>query len=243
MSAPLRGRIALVTGATSGIGRASAITLARAGAQVVATGRRAAELEHGIGATGLCEGSIRAIAGDLDDPAFTAQLVREAGPIDILSNNAGTLSYAPLLDLTDAECEAMFRTNVLATLRLSRQVAAGMVQRGGGHIVMMTSLAAREIYRFGVIYAATKHALTAIASGMRLELQGQGVRVTEIRTGMVATHMRDRVSHPEVLATVGARKYDPLTAQEVADVVLMALTTPENACLDLIEMRPRKAAT
>ena len=103
MSAPLRGRIALVTGATSGIGRASAITLARAGAQVVATGRRAAELELVIGETGLCEGSIRAIAGDLDDPAFTAQLVREAGPIDILSNNAGTLSYAPLLDLTDAE--------------------------------------------------------------------------------------------------------------------------------------------
>jgi NADP-dependent 3-hydroxy acid dehydrogenase YdfG len=117
-----------------------------------------------------------------------------------------------------------------------------MIERGSGHIIMMSSMAAREVFRFGVIYCATKHALTAITSGLRLELQSKGLKVTEIRPGTVATEMRDHLSHPEVLAAMKARKFDPLTSEEVADAVIFAATTPPNACADMIEIRPRGTA-
>ncbi len=242
MTAFLQGKLALVTGASSGIGRATAAALAREGAEVIATGRRERELqalaEQGKGAGGR----IRPVAGDLDEAAFVRSLAEQAKDADILVNSAGTLTYAPLLDMTDDEIDAMFRTNVIATLRLSRLVGANMAARGSGQIIMITSLAAREVYRFGVVYCATKHALTAITTGLRIELQSQGIKVHEIAPGMVATAMRDNISHPAVLAAISGRKFEPLTAEEVADAVIYAATVAPNLCPDLIELRPRGAA-
>jgi NADP-dependent 3-hydroxy acid dehydrogenase YdfG len=152
------------------------------------------------------------------------------------------LTYAPLLEMTDEEIDAMFRTNVIGTLRLSRLVGADMAARSRGRIIVITSLAAREVYRFGVIYCATKHALAAIATGLRLELQSQGVRVHEIAPGMVATQLRDNIAHPQARAMIAKRKYAPLTAEEVADVVVYTATAAPNLCPDLIELRPQGAA-
>src|SRR5262249_5892612 len=90
-------------------------------------------------------------------------------------------------DMTDADCETMFRTNVLASFRITHRVAKSMVERRRGRIIVMTSIAAREVYRLGVIYCATKHALSAFARGLRIELQGHGIKVTEIAPGMVDT--------------------------------------------------------
>jgi NADP-dependent 3-hydroxy acid dehydrogenase YdfG len=112
MSERLKGKLALVTGASSGIGRACAVALAREGAEVIATARRRDRLQAMEGAVGA--GTIRGFAGDIDDIGFVRELAAHAAAANLLVHNAGVLSYAPLMDLTDAECEAMFRTNVMS---------------------------------------------------------------------------------------------------------------------------------
>ena len=105
----------------------------------------------------------------------------------------------------------------------------------------MSSIAAREVYRLASVYCATKHALSALARALRLELQGFGIKVTEVAPGMVDTDIRVGSDHPDVLASVANRKFKPLTAQEVADAVVYALQANPNCCPDLIELRPQGA--
>jgi NADP-dependent 3-hydroxy acid dehydrogenase YdfG len=237
MAGPLEGKSALVTGASAGIGRACAVALAGAGAKVIATGRRSAELQSLKSKTGA-----QTIAGDLNDAAFAAELAAAAGEAEIFVNNAGTLKYAPFLEMSDEDCEEMFRTNVLAALRMSRLVGQAMVRRRRGHIIVMTSIAAREVYQLGLIYCATKHALSAMARGLRLELQGAGIRVTEVAPGMVDTGIRATSDHPRVLEAIKSRRFSPLTSEEVAEAVLYAAQAAPNCCPDLIELRPRGSA-
>lgn len=239
MGVPLSGKTALVTGASAGIGKATAAALVEAGAKVIATGRRQDALDELKSQYGS---SIETVAGDLNDAGFVARLACGARDVDIFVNNAGVLKYAPLMDLTDADSEWMFRTNVLAALRVTQAVARSMVERGGGHIIVMTSIAAREVYPLGVLYCATKHALSAIARGLRLELQGHGIKVTEIAPGMVDTDIRRFSDHPRVIAALNARKFDPLTPQEVAEAVVFAAQAAPNCCPDLIELRPKGSA-
>ena len=237
MAAALSGKQVLVTGASAGIGRACAVALARAGAKVIATGRRAAELES-LGK----EIPVQTLAGDLNDAGFAEDLAAAAREADLFVNNAGILKYAPFLEMTDEDCEAMFRTNVLAAFRISRLVARSMVRRGRGHIIVMTSIAAREVYQLGVIYCATKHALSAMARGLRIELQSQGIRVTEVAPGMVDTGIRATSDHPRVLEAIQKRRFSPLSSEEVAEAVLYAAQAAPNCCPDLIELRPRGSA-
>jgi NADP-dependent 3-hydroxy acid dehydrogenase YdfG len=240
--ARLDGKKVLVTGASAGIGRACALALAKLGAAIVATGRREAELASLVREIEGKGGKCRAVAGDLNDRAFVARLVEEAGELDILVNNAGVLTYAPALDMRPEESEAMFRTNVLAALDVALAVARGMAKRKRGHIVMMTSTAARATYRLGVVYCASKAALSSLAQGLRLELQAEGIRVSEVAPGMVDTEIRATSTHPAVQTALKARTIAPLTAEEVAQAVVYAVTAPENCCPDLIELRPRGAA-
>ena len=237
MPTGLSGKQVLVTGASAGIGRASAVALTRAGAKVIASGRRVAELEKL-----KKEISVQTVAGDLNDKAFAEELASAARDADIFVNNAGILKYAPFLEMSDEDCEAMFRTNVLAAFRISRLVAQSMVRRGRGHIIVMTSIAAREVYNFGLIYCATKHALSAMARGLRIELQSQGIKVTEIAPGMVDTQIRHTTDHPRVLDAFKARRFSALSADEVAEAVVYAAQAAPNLCPDFIELRPRGSA-
>jgi 3-hydroxy acid dehydrogenase/malonic semialdehyde reductase len=240
MSESLSGKLALVTGASAGIGRATAVGLVEAGARVLATGRRKAELDA---LAKQCGGqAVEVVAGDLNDAAFVAELAVRAADVDIMVSNAGILTYAPLMDMTFDETEEMFRTNVLASFRVTHAVARSMMERRRGHIIVMTSIAAREVYRLGVIYCATKHALSAIARGLRLELQEYGIKVTEIAPGMVDTDIRATSNHPRVLAALNARKFSALTPQEVADAVVFAARNEHNCCPDLVELRPLGSA-
>ena len=240
--ARLDGQTALVTGASAGIGRACALALAELGASIIATGRRQGELDSLARAIAAKGATCRTVAGDLGDRAFVARMVEEAGALDILVNNAGVLTYAPALDMRYEESEAMFRVNVLAALDVALAVARGMAQRKRGHIVMMTSTAARATYRLGVVYCASKAALSSLAQGLRLELQAHGIRVSEVAPGMVDTEIRATSTHPVVQAALQTRTITPLTADEVAQAVAYAVTAPENCCPDLIELRPRGAA-
>jgi len=237
VSAPLAGKAVLVTGASAGIGRATAAALARAGAKVIATGRRQAELD-----ALKKQVSVHTMAGDLNDTSFVDELAATARDVDIFVNNAGILKYAPLLEMEDADCEAMFRTNVLSAFRITKAIAKSMVKRRRGHIIVMSSTAAREVYPLGGIYCGTKHALSAITRGLRLELQGHGIKVTEIAPGMVDTGIRAGSDHPRVLEALKGRKFAPLTADEVAQAVVYAAQAAPNCCPDLIELRPQGAA-
>jgi NADP-dependent 3-hydroxy acid dehydrogenase YdfG len=240
MSTPLSGKAVLVTGASAGIGRASAIALAQAGAKIIATGRRKRELDT---LAKECSGSaVATIAGDLNDARFVDDLAEMARDVDILVNNAGILKYAPLMDMTDKDCEDMFRTNVLASFRVTLAVARSMMERRRGHLIIMTSIAAREVYQLGVIYCATKHALSAFARGLRIELQGHGIKVTEIAPGMVDTGIRASSDHPRVLEALKVRKFEALTSGEVAQAVVYAAQAAPNCCPDLIELRPQGSA-
>jgi NADP-dependent 3-hydroxy acid dehydrogenase YdfG len=237
--AGLDGKRVLITGASAGIGRATAIALARAGATVVASGRETDRLQS---LKPACGGAVETIAGDLDDAGFARDLAVQAGAVDIFVNNAGILTYAPILEIDDAACEAMFRTNVLAALRIAQLVARGMVERKSGHIIVMTSTGAREVWPVGTVYCATKHALSAITRGLRLDLQLHGIKVTEIAPGTVDTTIRDNSRHPRVLEALQARKFKPLAVEEVAQAVLYAASAAPNLCPDLIELRPKGAA-
>lgn len=240
MSAPLAGKAVLVTGASAGIGRATAAALAHAGAKVIASARRHAELD--ALRRQYSQHSIETIAGDLNDAHFVDRLAEAGRDADVFVNNAGILKYAPLLEMEDADCEAMFRTNVLSAFRITKAIAKSMVKRRRGHIIVMSSSAAREVYQLGGIYCGTKHALSAIARALRLELQGHGIKVTEIAPGMVDTAIRASSDHPRVLEALKARKFAPLTADEVAQAVVYAAQAAPNCCPDLIELRPQGAA-
>ncbi len=232
----LKGRTAIVTGASSGIGRAIARALVDAGADVLATGRS----ERELAATAASHPRIRTIAGDLTEPGFVDRLMGVAGTPDILINNAGRLRHAPFLESRLADWRAVFELNVLATLVLAQAAAAVMARRGSGHIVLISSLLARRVTPYTMIYAASKHAVAAIAAGLRLELETKGIRVTEIAPGLVATNAMKAVDDAEVLATYAAHRnrFDWLQPEDVAASVLSAVATRPGACPDLIELRP-----
>lgn len=237
----LRGREALVTGASAGIGRASCLALAREGAAIVATGRRQAELDSLVGEIRQAGGQARAIAGDLDDGGFIRSLGEQAAEADILVNNAGWLIYAPVLEITPEQCEAMFRTNVIAAFAIAQEMGRRMAARKRGHLVFVTSGAARNVQQYAVVYAGTKHAMSAFAKGFRVELKAAGVKVSEVAPGMVDTEMRKGITHPDVLKSLAARKFRPISAQDVADAIVYAVTASDVASPDLIEVRPRDA--
>ena len=238
MEGRLKGRSVLVTGASAGIGRATALALARAGADVLVTGRRRAELEEVAALCSRGGGGGRFLQGDLTDRDFVRKLALEAGEVDVLVNNAGILTYAPIRDASLDDCEAMFRANVVAAFAVAREIALGMMERRRGHLVFVTSLSARNVNPMAASYAATKHALSAYAKGFRVELKSYGIKVTEVAPGMVDTHIRDGSTHPEVVGAIAARKFEPLSPDDVAEAIVYAVATREGCCPDLIELRP-----
>jgi NADP-dependent 3-hydroxy acid dehydrogenase YdfG len=235
MSEDLAGRTVLVTGASSGIGRATALLLDGAGAAVFATGRNEAALRELASASPR----IRCMAGDLTEPRFVETLVEAAGIPDILINNAGTLRHAPFLDSDPRDWASVFDTNVLSLLRLTQLVGRGMVARGSGHIINVSSLLARRVSRYAMIYAASKHAVAAICAGLRIELGPHGVKVTEIAPGLVATQVMRTVDSTEVRTAYAARQIVPLSAEDIARAILYAASTGPVASPDLIEVRPQ----
>jgi NADP-dependent 3-hydroxy acid dehydrogenase YdfG len=235
MSNALAGRRALVTGASSGIGRVTAGLLADSGVEVIASARRADLLETLGAGNG---GRIIPVAGDLTDPAFIAALARGAGPVDILVNAAGALKHAPFLESDPADWAPVWRLNVEALLRLTQLIARGMAERKRGHIVNISSVVARRAYRYTLAYAASKSAVRTLSACLRVELAEHGIKVTEIAPGLVDTDVFGSVDHPEVIAAYRDRGYKPLRPEDVASAIVGALSTADNACPDVIELNP-----
>lgn len=228
---------AVVTGASSGIGAATARRLAAEGFSVVAAARRRDRLDA------LCaEIGARPVTLDVTSAESVAGLAAEAPEATVLVNNAGmALGMDPVADADPDEWRQMYEVNVIGALRMSQALLPALVASGRGHIVVMGSTAGRVVYEGGGGYAAAKHAEAALAETLRLELNGQPVRVTEIAPGMVAT---DEFSLTRFRgdAARAAKVYEgvdaPLTAEDIADCVAWCVTRPAHVDVDLLVVRP-----
>ena len=229
----LAGRIALVTGASSGIGRSSARAFAREGARLIVAARRGERLrELARELAALPGGPPLVIELDVRDQAAVDEslhgLPAEWSEIDILLNNAGlSRGLAPLHECELADWEEMIDTNVKGLLYVTRAVVKGMVRRNRGHVINIGSIAGREVYPGGNVYCATKFAVHALTQGLRLDLNGTAIRVTTVDPGMVETEFSLVRFHGD-----GARAekvyqgLQPLTPDDVADAILYAVTRP-----------------
>ncbi|MGO1172831.1 MAG: SDR family oxidoreductase [Actinomycetaceae bacterium] len=236
---------ALVTGASSGIGRATVQHLVRAGYRVLATARRADRLATLAKETG-CE----TFVADLTVPAelqALAETVIAGGPLKTLVNNAGAAYGMDSVEDSDPEGWArMYELNVLSTLRLTQALLPHLRADGGGDVLVVSSTAAIGPYPGGAGYTGVKHAVRMIAETLRLELVGEPIRIIDIQPGMVATP-EFSVNRFDGDADAAARVYEgvaePLTADDVAQVITFSLTVPDHVNLDSIVIRPRAQAS
>jgi NADP-dependent 3-hydroxy acid dehydrogenase YdfG len=235
----LVGRKVMVSGASSGIGRACALAYAAEGATVIALARRQDKLKLLAEDASPLPGRIHILPGDVTDKAFIEQAVGQAGAVDILVNVAGILRHSPFLEGDPDHWAKVFETNVVALLRFTQAVAKGMVERGHGHIILMSSALARAVYPYTMVYAASKHAVRAIHVGLRQELGPLGIRATEICPGLVGdTDILNETDHPAVIESYGRRPYKPIQSEDIARAVIFASKTPQGVEIDVIEVKP-----
>jgi NAD(P)-dependent dehydrogenase (short-subunit alcohol dehydrogenase family) len=213
----LQGQKALVTGSTSGLGRAIALQLARDGAEVIVHGRDAARGAQTVEMIRADGGSARFVAADLSDPANIERLAEETGEIDILVNNAGFSKWGPTADLDVATFDAMFAANVRAPFYLVAAFAPRMAARGNGSIINIGSMAGSLGLAGGAAYGATKAALASLAQGWAAEFSPRGVRVNTVAAGPIYTRPEAR----ELFDTLGATTALKRAANpaEIAEVV------------------------
>lgn len=233
-------RVAVVTGASSGIGEATARILAAQGFHVVAVARRAERIKalaDEIGGT--------SVVADVTDDTAVENLAGKLSRVDVLVNNAG--GARGLASVADADLEHwrwMWETNVLGTLRVTRALLPKLIESGDGLIVTVTSVAALEVYDGGAGYTAAKHAQGALHRTLRGELLGKPVRLTEIAPGAVETEfslVRFDGDHQRADSVYSG--ITPLVAADVAEVIGFVASRPSHVDLDLIVMKPRDQAT
>jgi NAD(P)-dependent dehydrogenase (short-subunit alcohol dehydrogenase family) len=213
----LNGLKALVTGATSGLGRAIAFQLARDGADVIVHGRDAARGMQTVDEIQLQSGSAHFVGIDLGDAASIAGFAKEVGDIDILVNNAGFAMYGPTETFALASFDAMFAANVKAPFFLVAAFAPGMVARGTGSIINISSMAGRLGLAGGAAYGATKAALASFTQAWAAEYSARGIRVNAVAPGPIYTRPEARERFDSIGATTAMKRAaDPA---EIAEVV------------------------
>ncbi|WP_327156167.1 SDR family NAD(P)-dependent oxidoreductase [Streptomyces tubercidicus] len=239
-------RTAVVTGASSGIGAATARALAAAGYHVVLTARRKDRIE----ALAAELPNAEAYALDVTDraavDAFAADLGRRAS-VDVLVNNAGgALGAEPVASGDPADWRTMYEVNVLGVLHMTQALLPALTASGDGTVVVMSSTAGLGTYEGGGGYVAAKHGAHVIAETLRLELCGEPVRVIEVAPGMVKTDEFATTRFRGDTAKA-AKVYEgvdqPLSAEDVADTVAWAITRPSHVNIDLLVVRPRAQAS
>jgi NADP-dependent 3-hydroxy acid dehydrogenase YdfG len=236
----VKGRTAVVTGASSGIGAATVRSLAAAGFEVVAAARRVERCEEVAREVGG-----RALRLDVADPASVAELAERVPELSVIVHSAGgALGLEPVAEADEEYWRQMYETNVLGVMRVTKALLPPLQRSGDGHIVVVGSVAGVEVYPGGAGYTAAKHAANAVARTLRLELLGKQVRVSEVAPGMVETEFSlvrfegDREKADKVYE--GTR---PLRAEDVADAIAYVVTRPPHVDVDYLSIKPTDQAT
>ena len=225
----------MITGASAGIGAATAGRLAKEGFDVVLGARRMDRLEEVARA---CGGTARRL--DVADPESVREFCAAVERVDVLVNNAGMAEgVTPIAELSDEAAEKMWSINVMGVLRMTRELLPKIEASGAGHVVNVGSIAGFETYRGGGGYTASKHALRALTQTLRLELLGKPVRVTEVAPGLVETEFSlVRFGGDAEKAKQPYAGIEPLTADDIADCIAWAVTRPPHVDIDEIVVRP-----
>ncbi|MCD7973574.1 MAG: SDR family oxidoreductase [Candidatus Azobacteroides sp.] len=243
-------KITLITGATSGIGKAAAEKFAEKGHALILTGRRKEKLEevsesirakYGVEIFPLCF-DIRKLA---DVQHAIDNLPAEWKEIDILINNAGlAVGLNPIQSGVIDDWERMIDTNIKGLLYITRLVSPGMVERRKGHIVNIGSIAGREVYSNGNVYCATKHAVDALSKAMRIDLLPYNIRVSQVAPGQAETEFSlVRFKGDEEKAKAVYEGFIPLTAEDIADVILYVCEAPPHVNINDVLVMPTAQAS
>ena len=229
----LRGKIVFITGASSGIGKASALAFAREGAKLLLCARRLDLLEElAPQLTEAGAAAVHSFSLDVSDAAAVA-VTLQALPepwraIEVLVNNAGlSRGLVKVYEQDPKDWNEMISTNVLGLLHVTRAIVPGMVERGSGHVISLGSTAGHQTYANGAVYCATKAAENAISEGLKLDLMGTPVRVTSVDPGMVETEFSQvRFRGDQEKAAKVYQNITPLQPEDVAETIVWAATRP-----------------
>ena len=242
-------KIALITGATSGIGRAVADIFAENKYNLIVTGRRserlqelkaALERQHGISVLALCFD----VRNNDEVVRNIASLPVEWRNIDVLVNNAGlAVGLNHIQDGVLDDWERMIDTNIKGLLYVTRAVSPLMIARNSGHIVNICSIAGKEVYENGNVYCATKHAVDALSKAMRIDMLGHNIKVTNVCPGAVETEFSIVRFKGDTQRAAGTyRGIEPLTGRDIAECIYFAVSLPEHVCINDMMIMPTAQA-
>jgi clavulanate-9-aldehyde reducatase len=246
MAGPLEGRVAVVTGASSGIGEATVRALAGAGASVALGARRTDRLQS---IAESVEGKTLVQEVDVSDEEQARSLIQRAhdelGGLDILVNNAGVMLLGPVADADTDEWRTMISVNLLGLLYCTHAALPLLEGSGGGDVVNVSSVAGRRADAGAAVYNMTKFGVHAFSEALRQEALHAGIRVTTVAPGFVDTELQGHNTNPLVRrATERAREQigEVLRAEDIAEAILHAVTRPPHVCVNEVVVRPTKQA-
>ena len=235
----------LITGATSGIGRATALKLAKPQTQIIITGRRAERLQEIAQEIQARGAECQTLCFDVRSEEVCRQYLEPLGNVDVLVNNAGLAVGLEHIDKgSTADWDAMIDTNVKGLLYVTRIISSAMVEAGrGGHIINIGSIAGTEPYENGAVYCASKHAVHAISQSMRADLLSAGIKVGEVRPGMVETEFSEvRFHGDKERATNVYKGITPLTGEDIANAIDWMLSAPAHMNVNEVVLMPTPQA-
>jgi len=246
MAGPLEGRVAAVTGASSGIGEATALALARAGATVALAARRADRL---AGVAEQLEGPSLSVEADIGDEGQAREFIQrthdELGGLHILVNNAGVMLLGPVAGADVEEWRRMISVNVLGLLYCTHAALPLIEQSGGGDIVNVSSVSGRRAEAGAAVYNMTKFGVHAFSEALRQEALHAGIRVTTVAPGFVETELQGHNRDPLVQRSLAKSREqigEVLSPTDIADAIVNAITQPPHVCIGEIVVRPTKQA-
>ena len=241
-------RNVLITGATSGIGEATARLLAKNNYNLILCGRREEKLRK-LKTELLSQTKVTTLSFDVRDNEAVKNALHSLGPewktIDVLINNAGNAhGLDPVHKGSVEDWDAMMDINVKGLLYVSREVLPGMTEQKSGHVINIGSVAGKEVYPNGNVYCASKFAVDALTKGMRMDLNPFGIKVTAIHPGMVETEFSlVRFKGDEEKAASVYKGVKPLTAEDIADTIFYVLSTPDHVVIADMVVYPKSQAS